>query len=447
MALDTKLIGQALGTGKGRVINTSNVTRAVMRGEAAIARNRALQLKREQDFQKALKDRQDFNVKLLSQFKLPSFKGAPPQAMNWLNGQASALKVEAYTIVNDPSLNKMQKQIAMNNLKSEVDDLTFWKKEYEESMVDFIDKTDMLSSVNSQEDLELDKARIAGDFVFEEKQAIFNINGKEIKKPISELSKGFGLVEQEHIAFNDLLKTTQKAAKKIASEGKDQSAIAYEIDSGFEQLELTDMQYLTLAVDKFKYGSEKDHVNIDVLKEELKDKNPNKIDNPDIKIKLQEFIKDKLTKAAEEAYKAYFEPKDPKGDGTENVENLKSLAEDYTKELNDAMSNYDFSMLHNTKIGGKLITGSDIRNGKLYLEYTARTTSEGQQIAELSGIDLNNKVRLKALLSEYIKGQKGVSMSNKITNNITDESLFTIDDINKQNSILFPSPTTKSNLP
>ena len=173
MALDTKLIGQALGTGKGRVIDTSNVTRAVMRGEAAIARNRALQLKREQEFQKALKDRQDFNVKLLGQFKLPSFKGAPPQAMNWLNEQANDLKMQAYLIVNNPSLSKMQQQIAMNELKGKVDELTFWKEEYKESMVDFIDKTDMLSKVNSNKDLELDKARIEGNYIIEEDKAIF----------------------------------------------------------------------------------------------------------------------------------------------------------------------------------------------------------------------------------------------------------------------------------
>jgi len=441
MALDTKLIGQALGTGKGRVIDTSNVTRAVMRGEAAIARNRALQLKREQEFQKALKDRQDFNVKLLGQFKLPSFKGAPPQAMNWLNEQANNLKMQAYSIVNNPSLSKMQQQIAMNELKGKVDELTFWKEEYKESMVDFIDKTDMLSKVNSNKDLELDKARIEGNYIIEENKAIFTIDNEKIEKPISELSKGFGLIEQDHIAYNDLLKEVTNVAKKTAAQGKDKTALDFEVKEGINNLNLTDMQYLSIAVDKLGYTG----TDIDILKKESTDENPDKIDVD--RDKIIKFVHDNITTSANEAFSAYFESKDPKDDGTENVENLKSLAEDYTKELNDAMSNYDFSMLHNTKIGGKLITGSDIRNGKLYLEYTARTTSEGQQIAELSGIDLNNKVRLKALLSEYIKGQKGVSMSNKITNNITDESLFTIDDINKQNSILFPPPTTKSNLP
>ena len=262
MALDTKLIGQALGTGKGRVIDTSNVTRAVMRGEAAIARNRALQLKREQEFQKALKDRQDFNVKLLGQFKLPSFKGAPPQAMNWLNEQANDLKMQAYLIVNNPSLSKMQQQIAMNELKGKVDELTFWKEEYKESMVDFIDKTDMLSKVNSNKDLELDKARIEGNYIIEEDKAIFTIDNEKIEKPISELSKGFGLIEQDHIAYNDILKEVTNVAKKTAAQGKDKTALDFEIKEGINNLNLTDMQYLSIAVDKLGYTG----TDIDILK-------------------------------------------------------------------------------------------------------------------------------------------------------------------------------------
>jgi hypothetical protein len=142
----------------------------------------------------------------------------------------------------------------------------------------------------------------------------------------------------------------------------------------------------------------------------------------------------------------YFNKKEDDG-VDESVEQTKTRASAYVDELNNALSNYDLSMLHNSKIAGKLITGSEIRNGKLYLEYIARTTAEGQEIAELAPIDLNDKNKLKALLQEYVKGQKGMSMSNKISNFINDNELSTISEVNKQNSILFPSPTTKPQLP
>jgi len=367
MALDTKLIGQALGTGKGRVIDTSNVTRAVMRGEAALARNRALQLKREQDFQKALKDRQDFNVKLLSQFKLPSFKGAPPQAMNWLNGQASALKVQSYAIANDPNLSKMQKQIAMNELKGKVDELTFWKEEYKESMVDFIDKTDMLSKVNSNKDLELDKARVEGNYIIKEDKAIFTIDNEKIEKPISELSKGFGLIEQDHITYNDVLKEVTNVAKKTAAKGKDKTALDFEVKEGINNLNLTDMQYLSIAVDKLGYTG----TDIDILKKESTDENPDKIDVD--RDKIIKFVHDNITTSANEAFAAYFESKDPEDPSATEIKDAKntqlgeSIAEQITKNPVEALKDVSDAPVEYDKINKiiKVDTGTDDKGQKL----------------------------------------------------------------------------------
>ena len=367
MALDTKLIGQALGTGKGRVIDTSNVTRAVMRGEAAIARNRALQLKREQEFQKALKDRQDFNVKLLGQFKLPSFKGAPPQAMNWLNEQANDLKMQAYLIVNNPSLSKMQQQIAMNELKGKVDELTFWKEEYKESMVDFIDKTDMLSKVNSNKDLELDKARVEGNYIIEEDKAIFTINNEKIEKPISELSKGFGLIEQDHIAYNNLLKEVTNVAKKTAAQGKDKTALDFEVKEGINNLNLTDMQYLSIAVDKLGYTG----TDIDILKKESTDENPDKIDVD--RDKIIKFVHDNITTSANEAFSAYFESKDPKDPSATEIKDAKntqlgeSIAEQITKNPVEALKDVSDAPVEYDKINKivKVDTGTNDKGEKL----------------------------------------------------------------------------------
>ncbi len=91
MALDTRLIGQAIGG--GRPLDLAGAVRpAVARGEQAFARTAA----KKAAHQKAIKERGEFSAKLIEQFKMPSFKGVPTQAMGWLTEQSFVIKNNVY---------------------------------------------------------------------------------------------------------------------------------------------------------------------------------------------------------------------------------------------------------------------------------------------------------------------------------------------------------------
>jgi hypothetical protein len=309
MALDTRLIGQAIGG--GRPLDLAGAVRpAIARGEKAIAISQARAEARKAAYDKAIKEREAFSARLIGQFKMPNFKGVPAQGMTWLTEQAGVIKNVVYSIATDKNLSPIQQQILINEQKEKISNLEYWANEYKESMVDFVDKTDMLSQVNTEKDLLLDKMRIEGDYIIKEDTAFFNINNEIIEKPVSQLSKGFSLIEQDHIAYNDLLNKVATTAKKTAAQGKDKTALDYEITEGINNLKLTDMQYLTIAVDQLGYTGDFD---MKTIKDEAKDENPDKIDNQELRKEIILFVENNIRESANKAFAAYFEPKDPKG--------------------------------------------------------------------------------------------------------------------------------------
>tara|TARA_S200002703_G_scaffold148075_1_gene144421 strand:- start:331 stop:1632 length:1302 start_codon:yes stop_codon:yes gene_type:complete len=379
MALDTRLIGQA--TGGGRPLNLAGAVRpAIMRGEQAFARAAA----KKAAYQKAIKEREEFSAKLIEQFKIPSFKGVPNQAMGWLTEQLGTVKNNVYSIATNKNLTPTQQQILINEEKSKVNDLTYWANEYKESMKDFVDKTDMLSQVNTENDLLLDQKRIAGEYEIKGDEAIFNINNVEIKKPISELSKGFNLIEQDHIAYNNLLEKVNNVAKKTAAQGKDETALNYEIKNGLQNLNLTDMQLLSLGVDRLGFSG----VDMDTIRKEAKDENPDKIDNIELKNKIINFIELELTKGAKEAYSAYFNPIEPKDPTQSEIDQNKILkigtdiAENVTKNPVEALKN---------------VTDAPIKYNKInkIIEIEQGVDKDGEALPKIK-FNLNNK-------SDYIR--------------------------------------------
>lgn len=280
-----------------------------MRGEKAIAISQARAEAKKAAYDKAIKEREAFSARLIGQFKMPNFKGVPAQGMTWLTEQAGVIKNAVYSIATDKNLSPIQQQILINEQKEKISNLEYWANEYKESMVDFVDKTDMLSQVNTEKDLLLDKMRIEGDYTIKENTAFFNINNEIIEKPVSQLSKGFSLIEQDHIAYNDLLNKVATTAKKTAAQGKDKTALDYEITEGINNLKLTDMQYLTIAVDQLGYTGDFD---METIRAEAKDENPDKIDNQKLRNEIILFVENNIRQSANKAFAAYFEPKDPK---------------------------------------------------------------------------------------------------------------------------------------
>ena len=320
------------------------------------------------------------------------------------------------------------------------------------TFIDAVDdiKANLSSTVSSKETAIVNGIMQGDEKIINQVAKQFNIKPDEVLD--TSILKKIGYVASDYSGAEALFTATQQAAQKAVNSGLEIDGYKNKVQQDLSLLmnKMSDEQIVSTAFD-FLGKETPDYTSAFSKYIETEDKNILENfneDDPDSMKSIRKFVYDNFLEAAEGSYLEFRKGNEDKFKPEKNnLEDIKNDADSYAEDLNNALSNYDFSMFHNTKIGGKLITGSEIRDGKLYLEYTAGTTEEGQRIAELAGIDLNNKVRIKALLSEYIKGQKGLSFSNKVSNLITDDMLFTIEDINKQNSILFPSPTTKPNLP
>ena len=449
-----------------------SIAPAVAGGQAAFERQQAKQLKQQElRFEKRRLEAEAFKKEMVRRDDiLYSVQKNLAKAKKRIDGAPAAIRDRVITLGDMAKVNYNQLQNAIKEGKLGRGAALMWQ---DDNVNKYIEQADALldkypeiiknysenapSMINSAADIEISNKIIGQEFTLDENNnaIVETSSGEKITVPFDELANPTYIpVDTE--AFTTAFATVNAAADKAASKGKSLDSMKKDINAALAKLNFTPEQALSIAFDYL--GKEQpEYINISDFKDKdgnidiAKFKSGINMDGdkkPGEPEDLNLWVKSQLEKAAIDAYDDYKKDyadkfkTDPSKD-----ENTKLDAEEYAEELNNALSDYDFSMFNNTKIGGKLITGSEIRNGKLYLEYTARTTSEGQEMAELAGIDLNNKVRLKALLSEYIKGQKGLSISNKISNNITDEMLLTIDDINKQNSILFPSPTIKPNLP
>jgi len=426
MALDTRLIGQALS--EGRPLNLAKAVRpAVIRGEQALAKVAA----KKAAYQKAIKQREEFSAKLIEQFKMPNFKGVPSQGLGWLTEQASMVKNNVYAIATNKNLSPTQQQILINEQKENINNLTYWANEYKESTKDFIDKTDMLSEVNTEEDLILDEMRIAGQYEIQGDKAIFNINNNKIEKPISQLSKGFNLIEQDHIAYNELLERVNNVAKKTASQGKDETALNYEIQNGINNLNLTDMQYLTLAVDKLGFTG----ADMDTIRKEAKDANPDKIDNQELRKEIIQFVEENVTKGAKEAYAAYFTSKDPKDPTASEVakneitKKGQNIAENVMKNpINTLRSVVDVPVTYD-KINKivKIDQGTDEDGKKIDpLVYDLNKISDYlryiDDILRYETLTASERSQAKRAAENWVNER--ASMFEKINNNITSDDLL-----------------------
>lgn len=465
MALDTRLIGQA--TGGGRPLDLAKAVRpAVIRGEQALERRKRIDFERKKLEAKNLSEQNKRTEKILVSLFNKENKIKVNNELtqgywkNKNNAESFKAKKNKSILYNSVKTGELDQYEALVAQEENVNKLLTVASERADNYRNFYNtageiKKNISSSVASDV---VDKVNgiIEGD------ENIINSVSKELNVDPDDLLNAetlnkLGYIAADTTGIGTLFDTVQSSANSAASKGADFNGYIQKVKQDLSQLNLSDMQYISAAFDFL--GKETpgftspftSYIDED-MKAALKAKDINAIPdtdgdgNPMNEIKA--FVNDAMIKAAEDSYDAFKKDYADKFDSDiDPNKQPKSDAEEYVDELNNALSNYDFSMLNNSKIAGKLITGSEIRNGKLYLEYIARTTAEGQEIAELAPIDLNDKNKLKALLQEYVKGQKGISMSNKISNFINNSELFTIAEVNKQNSILFPSPTTKPQLP
>ena len=160
---------------------------------------------------------------------------------------------------------------------------------------------------------------------------------------MKDLPNAFGLIEQDHKSYNDILEKLNATAQKQAAKGEGMKAVDFEIDKSIQGLKLTDIQYATLAVDQLGYlgGDEagvllkqlgveadefKTYLAQDISDGELVD-DENDESGAVVLETLKKFVNDNLKLATTEHYNAYYNP---------NTEDPSESQQNKTAVINDA---------------------------------------------------------------------------------------------------------------
>jgi hypothetical protein len=186
--------------------------------------------------------------------------------------------------------------------------------------------------------------RQAGEFYLVEDKAVFEIDGQTIIKEMKDLPNAFGLIEQDHKSYNDILEKLNTTAQKQAAKGEGMKAVTFEIDKAIEGLQLTDIQYATLAVDQLGYlaGDEagvllkqlgveaedfKQYLSEDIADGKIVDDEKDEAGGVVLET-LKKFVEDNLKLATTDHYNAYY--KRSTEDPSETQQNKTTVINDAT---------------------------------------------------------------------------------------------------------------------
>ena len=314
------------------------------------------------------------------------------------------------------------------------------------------------SVVNDSKSLKITNKLIEGNYNVNKdgEIVIMDDDNKTIlqKIPLSEANK-VNYIEEDTEAFNNAFVSLNSAMDSAAKSGKRWESAKREIDLIVDQLNFTPEQALSIAFDYLgkerpeyanlkNYQNKDGSINIEGWKKTI-DADDDGIFGEDED--LNKWVKDQLKEVAENSYEGYKKDYKDKFD-TDKNNTSENIATAGIEDIEKALTDFNFSILNGKTINGRKVENTEIKNGKLIINYIARTSAEGQEIAESEPIDLNSETAIKSLIGEYVKsiygGDKNVDEAILLLRN---KNVKTFKQSAQEKSILFPSPSTKKQLP
>jgi hypothetical protein len=209
MALDTRLIGQALGGGRPLKLSQA-VGQAVVRGEQAILRTRAQEQRRK-----------ELQAQAISQLPQLDESKVPMQMREWAIGQALEARNVALNAIRNKDLDPVERQMAISNAQQSISKIAAKTNDFKQWIAQFADtQPEDLSKLNSPElmkkvnDIYSGKFKVDGNqFVFED-GTVKDFNSLINTRHISRRSD----------AYASQLKALEEKYRKIALQGYDEAA-------------------------------------------------------------------------------------------------------------------------------------------------------------------------------------------------------------------------------
>lgn len=330
----------------------------------------------------------------------------------------------------------------------------------------YIPKENTRSNINDAFTEEFDRKRINGEFktdygqdgkpvyIFDRKdfdqdflntetgKKAFDSNG-QIIVPHDEIFKIYSIKEKQTKRYSEAITSIESNLSKLLNRGYNKESVDSLVDETIDNLKLTEDEVLSIAVDELGFLPKEYAGSLKQLFDENKDGNV--IDDllPKIKQEFKEVINTPLQRElqAQNRKTAIDDTKD-KDNTSENI------ATAGIEDIENALTDFNFSILNGKTINGRKVENTEIKNGKLIINYVARTTSEGQQISESEPIDLNNQMAIKNLTGEYLKSIYGSDKTvDEAILSLRNKEIKTIEKAAQEKSILFTPSTTKPQLP
>ena len=235
MALDTKLIGQALGG--GRPLDLAGAVRpAIARGEQAFAKRQFEENRRK-----------ELQAKAIAQLPQLDESQIPAQMREWATGQAAEIRQRALDVIRNKDLDPVERQLAISNAMGDINKVATQANDFKQWIAQFADTLpDDLSKLNSPELMERINDIYQGNYKVVGNEFIFNDG----------TVKDFNaLVNTRHItrrsdAYASQLKALDEKYRKRALQGYDEKAFETEITAELANVKYTDADLASIAVDE-----------------------------------------------------------------------------------------------------------------------------------------------------------------------------------------------------
>jgi len=235
MALDTRLIGQALG--EGQPVDLAGAIRpAVVRGEQAVLRTKAQEQRRK-----------ELQAQAISQLPQLDESKVPMQMREWAIGQALEARNVALSAIRNEDLDPVEKQMAISNAQQSISKVAAKTNDFKQWIAQFADtQPDDLSKLNSPELMERVNDIYSGKFKVDGNQFVFEDG----------TVKDFNsLVNTRHIskrsdAYMSQLKELGNEYEKYGLQGWDETAFENKIDNELASEKYTDADLASIAVDE-----------------------------------------------------------------------------------------------------------------------------------------------------------------------------------------------------
>ena len=310
MALDTRLIGQALGGGRPLKLSQA-VGQAVVRGEQAILRTRAQEQRRK-----------ELQAQAISQLPQLDESKVPMQMREWAIGQALEARNVALNAIRNKDLDPVERQMSISNAQQSISKIAAKTNDFKQWIAQFADtQPDDLSKLNSPElmkkvnDIYSGKFKVDGNqFVFED-GTVKDFNSLINTRHISRRSD----------AYASQLKALDEKYRKRALLGYDEAAFETDIKAELENIKYTDADLASIAVDELGL----DESEIKAIQDDFEDNGIlDDIDKQALITKIKDKYKTATTTIYNNARRLYKEKTKPKPSKPEGASYTKSLQQE-----------------------------------------------------------------------------------------------------------------------